>query len=490
LRLVPDVDSIHSQGRGAFYSERLERMSSMARSYRKAEHNPIDPYKAQPLPLGRPVAVYYRQSSEGQVGNISTTLQTVDMVDHLIKQGWQREQVIMIDMDAGISGTKKIKERPGMSYLYDLIEESTIGLVASQDVDRFFRDMAQIETNIFIDACRRNNVQVLTPTFVYDFAHPTQGRYHMQMFRDQAQRAADFLEFHIKGRLHQSRRYLSLQGQWMGHTIPLGYMVDVRERLPDGGRNEHFRKYVPFPVYADVVRAYFTLFKQFKGNLQQTYQNIEQHGPFLPEFDDHPAPPGYLFRTNLEKRSRITGKLMLSHYGLRHLLMNAAYIGCWAVNRVIVERHNHEPILPLDLFMYAFNRLSQVTLDGDPNPHYTAQRPWVRHDKKARPKPPPTYSGALFTTDTPEGVLRKLGTHWEKDWPGYVYAVHHNAALQSVWKIGADKVDQQIDRLLMERLCLTTIDESAWQQAVATTQDSAHLDIRRVQHTIRSAENA
>lgn len=113
--------------------------------YRKAEQNTIDPYKAQPLPLGRPVAVYYRQSSEGQIGNISTTLQTVDMVEHLMRQGWEREQIIMIDRDAGISGTKKIKERPGMSYLYDLIEDRAIGLVASQDVDRFFRDMARLK---------------------------------------------------------------------------------------------------------------------------------------------------------------------------------------------------------------------------------------------------------------------------------------------------------------------------------------------------------
>jgi hypothetical protein len=77
----------------------------------------IDPYKSQPLPLGRPVAVYYRQFSEGQIGNISTTLQTVDMVEHLQWQGWQRDQILMIDMGAGISGTKKIVERPGMSYL-------------------------------------------------------------------------------------------------------------------------------------------------------------------------------------------------------------------------------------------------------------------------------------------------------------------------------------------------------------------------------------
>jgi hypothetical protein len=76
---------------------------------RRAADKP-NPYQSQPLPLGRPVAVYYRQSTDAQIGNISTTLQTVDMVEHLIKYGWLREQILMIDMDGGVSGTKKIKE--------------------------------------------------------------------------------------------------------------------------------------------------------------------------------------------------------------------------------------------------------------------------------------------------------------------------------------------------------------------------------------------
>jgi len=54
---------------------------------------PIDPYKAQALPLGRPAAVYYRQSSEGQIGNVMTTLQTIDMIEHLLDRGWVRENV-------------------------------------------------------------------------------------------------------------------------------------------------------------------------------------------------------------------------------------------------------------------------------------------------------------------------------------------------------------------------------------------------------------
>jgi len=50
-------------------------LSGMPRYQRPQQ--PIDPYKSQPLPLGRPVAVYYHQSSEGQIGNISTTSPTV-----------------------------------------------------------------------------------------------------------------------------------------------------------------------------------------------------------------------------------------------------------------------------------------------------------------------------------------------------------------------------------------------------------------------------
>ena len=105
----------------------------MPRVLKRSQELSVDPYKAQPLPIGRPVAVYYRQSSDAQIGNISTTLQTVDMVEHLVAQGWAREHIIMIDMDAGFSGTKKISERPGMSMLYDLIENNEIGLVAAQD---------------------------------------------------------------------------------------------------------------------------------------------------------------------------------------------------------------------------------------------------------------------------------------------------------------------------------------------------------------------
>src|SRR5579863_6642218 len=148
------------------------------RQYTARQVEPILPLGANALPTNQPIAVYYRQSTDAQVGNVSTTIQTVDMVAYLKQRGWADEHILMIDMDAGISGTKKIDERPGMRMLFDLITHQRIAAVACQDEDRLFRDVTQIQVNIFIEACKVNHVIVLTPSMVYDFANEQIGSFH------------------------------------------------------------------------------------------------------------------------------------------------------------------------------------------------------------------------------------------------------------------------------------------------------------------------
>jgi hypothetical protein len=461
----------------------------MVRTLKRPETASIDPYKAQPLPLGKPVSVYYRQSSEGQIGNISTTLQTVDMVEHLMHQGWQREQIHMIDMDAGVSGQKKISERPGMSLLYRQIENGEIGLVAAQDVDRFFRDLTQIETNIFIDACRRNNVQVLTPSFVYDFAHPTQGRYHMQMFRDQAQRAADYLEYHIRGRLVKSRHWRTERGMWAGRKIAPGFMVDMRETLPDSSRNPDWRKYRRFDPYADVLLAYFELFHSNEGNLKQTWEQIEAEGPYFPDIVEGMVTDGFQATDHLERRSRFTGGLTPSFSGLQHMLINVAYIGHWIHKGVIVQWHNHEAIIPNDLFIYAYNRISAVDFYGEANPQYVPYRPWTRHNKTERPEPPPTYADLIYSDDIPGHPHHRLCALWSAGNGNYKYQLYHTYR-SNVWNINAAIVDEIVDKLLLERLKATTIDEDVWQTALASIDHGDHAEVRRLETAIKQAEGS
>jgi DNA invertase Pin-like site-specific DNA recombinase len=458
--------------------------------YKRPEPAPQDPYKIQPLPINSPVSVYYRQSSEAQIGNISTTLQTVNMVEHLERLGWPREHIIMIDMDAGISGMKRIDERPGMRQIMDMIERQFVRAVAAQDVDRFFRDVTQIETNKFIDACRRNNVLVLTPTFVYDFSHPTQGRYHMQMFRESAQRAADFIEYQIRGRLVRSRHFLAENGQWSGRRIIHGYMVDDRKYLPDGSKNPDYRKYTPFAPHADVIAAHFEVFRHFEANFTKAWKHIEANGPFFPEIPTSEWPDGFLLPHHRTYRSRVTGQLCPSPSALRTMLTNVVYIGHWVHKDAIVRWHNHEAIVPLDLFMYAFNALSAEDFLGDPNEAYTPQRPRVRLDKEERGCEPPIYADLVFSDDLPERPHAKLFAVWSNRKRCYQYGLNGYPQRSCVGQIKADILDAVVDAMLLERLKATTIDEAAWQVALDSSQHGDHAEVRRIENAIQAARQS
>jgi len=455
----------------------------------KRPEQPIDPYKAQALPLGRPAAVYYRQSSEGQIGNIMTTLQTIDMIEHLLHQGWVRENVAMIDADAAVSGTKKIRERKGMSQLYDLIEAGQIGLVAAQDVDRFFRDVTMIETNLFIDACKRNNVQVMTPRMVYDFAHPIMGSSHIKMFREEAQRAADYLEYQIRGRLVKARHSRSAGGMWSGRKILPGFMVDCRAKV-DEQRNPDFRKYKRFDLYADVLLRYFEIFRENNGNLFQTWHQIDRNGPYFPNIPEGAVPEGFKATVHLKRRSPFTNGLTPSHTGLTYMLVNVAYIGHWIHMGAVVQWNNHEPIIPLDLFMFAYNRLSPTDFHGDPNPQYVPYRPWTRHDKAERTEAPPAYSGLVYTDDLPEFPHKRLATIWNTNAGHYKYLLNEYPYRSNVWNIQAIILDRLIDEMLLERLRATTIDEAAWKAALASVENVDQSEVRRLKAAIRQAETA
>ena len=77
----------------------------------------------------------------------------------------------------------------------------------------------------------------------------------MQMFRDHAQRAADFIEYHLKGELLPARHRQMKSGQWGGSVTLLGYMVDTREELSDGNPNPDYHRYTPYEPHARVVLA-------------------------------------------------------------------------------------------------------------------------------------------------------------------------------------------------------------------------------------------
>jgi DNA invertase Pin-like site-specific DNA recombinase len=405
------------------------------------------------LPTHLPIAIYYRQSTEAQIGNISTTLQTVDMVKYLQQQGWESDKIIMIDRDAGISGTTKIDERPGMSNLFSLITQDKIGAVACQDEDRLFRDVTQIQVNIFIEACKVHGVLVITPTMIYNFAHEGMGTFHARQFRFKSEMAAEYINSFVRGRLHTAKRSLLLNGKWAGASIPTGFMIDMRKKLPNGSSNENWRRYEVFEPYACVIREYFKIFLSYAGNATRALRHIQKNGPYFPDPATCLPPEGYKAVYKIQENSgHWCPKAKQSFVSM---LTNAAYVGHWAVNDVIVRWNNHPAIIDEATFYKVFNYLSEVTLDGSVNQDYRSVRQNTRPSlDDNRQEARPLFVGLMFAPW--EGGLRQVSTWYKVRDKHYCYTLVDTDGFGTrLWCKKAHLVDAAVSALLIERLRLT-----------------------------------
>jgi hypothetical protein len=449
------------------------------RTFRPQKAEKYDTPYSEQLLTQEPVAVYYRQSTTAQVGNISTTIQTVDMVDELVRRGWQRDKIILIDDDEGVSGTKRIDEREGMSYLFELIADHKIGAVACQDEDRLFRDMTQIQVNIFIDTCRKSKVKVITPYFTYDFAHPLQGEFHARQFRFKCDMAAEYLKSYVLGRLAPARQRLLRDGKWAGAKMPVGYMVDMRKHLPDGTENPNWRKFIPFEPYAEIVREYFRVFLECGGAIRKAMRQIrDQHIGF----PDCKPPEG--FKISYQLKQRGDGRYP-NRGNFIYLLTNPVYIGHWCYKGVVHCWNNHTPLIDTDVFMRVFNLLSRYTLTGEENPNYQPAYQYVRPQlDEERPVDRPLLAGLIHSEVN--GRWYRAGVMFEKRNQCYLYVLHKVEFDGTVleWARRGTWLDETVVNRLRQKL-QETFNSDQWMNTIRDQEQLVERQrkIKRLEYT-------
>ncbi|MCA9889604.1 MAG: recombinase family protein [Anaerolineae bacterium] len=462
------------------------------RKYKPPQSDEPSPVQFGVLPTNRPIAVYYRQSTMGQVGNISTDMQQIDLPRYVMSLGWQQDLIIPIDEDEGVSGTKTIDERIGMSRLFDLIITRKIGAVAVQAEDRLFRDETQIQVNVFIDACVKNDIRVLTPYFKYNFADKHEGPYHRLLFRMRAEQAADFLNSYIRGRLHAARERMLIQGMWMGGPINLGFMVDDRKILPGGTPNPNWRKFQPFPPCAEVVVRIFETFIMLGGNRSATQRYLLENGPHFPDLDDpelmRQVPPGFYWKKPVRMLKR-RGIYTVGSVALPNMLTNAVYLGHWVFKDQVVQWNNHPPIVTEDLFYQAFNYLSPYNLDGTPNEDHTPRLSYKHSTKKKkRDAYEPIYLGLVGSYYN--GQWRNATAVWSTSSRAYAYAVNYRDdadIYQHLWSRRCDYFDKIINEMLFTKL-QATFEPEVWNDVLGNATDDFHKERRMLQHQLQTVE--
>src|ERR671925_65789 len=90
----------------------------------------------------RAAVVYVRQSTLAQLErNVESTARQYDLRERAVALGWSREQVRVIDVDLGVSGSV-LGQRSGFETLVADVAMGQVGIVLALEVSRLARDNA------------------------------------------------------------------------------------------------------------------------------------------------------------------------------------------------------------------------------------------------------------------------------------------------------------------------------------------------------------
>lgn len=310
------------------------------------------------LPLTCPCQIYPRVSTQEQKENVSAEMQKDK--SFAVSCGWSEDLIIVDDRDLGVSGQIRMEDRLAFNEMLRRIARGLIKAIVVVNVDRLFRNKWGDESGKFMEICFKYGVIVVTPDFIYDFRIS----WHIDRFKRRCEEAWNYVEYHIYGRLHPAQDERGYAGYWAGGHLPLGYIVDTREKI-NGAKNPNYHRYIPYRPHAEIIAWIFRRFKQLNGVVRALVREIESKHLLFPEFDETVDLSLHGIFSHYTKVPG--GYTIASEIGLRKILVNRVYIGYWTYKGELVSMENHEPIVNKDDFTYAYNRLSPIKLDGTPN---------------------------------------------------------------------------------------------------------------------------
>ena len=314
------------------------------------------------LPLDDPCQIYPRVSTPEQKKNVSAEMQKDK--SFAISCGWREDLIILDDRDLGVSGQILMEDREAFNDMLRRIAKGKIKAVVVVNVDRLFRDKWGAESGKFMEICHTYGVIIVTPDFVYDFRIS----WHIERFKRRCEEAWNYLEYHIYGCVLPAKDRRGYAGYWTGHSVPMGYLVDIQEKIGNSF-NPRYHRYVIHEPHAAIVRWIFRRFKELHGNVNLLLTEIRKKGCLFPDFDETVDPDVLYCAYN--KRSKVEGgHTIVTREGLRSIFKNRIYIGQWVYKGQVMELgiENYPPaIVDIDDFTYAYNRLSKTKLDGTPS---------------------------------------------------------------------------------------------------------------------------
>ncbi len=220
--------------------------------------------KIKPAHTHRAAVIYVRQSSAAQVEHHrESTERQYALVHRAIELGWQRDQVIIVDEDQGLSGAG-IAKRAGFAQMAADVALTKVGIVLGLEVSRLARNNA--DWYRLLDLCG------LTDTLIGD----ADGIYHPALFNDR-------LVLGLKGTMSEAELHV-LRARLNGGIRHKAARGALRRGLPVGliwGEKEGEVRVHPDEAVTSAIHAVFARFAEL-GSARQVWLWFRTEGLSFP----------------------------------------------------------------------------------------------------------------------------------------------------------------------------------------------------------------
>src|SRR5581483_180539 len=228
------------------------------------------------LDLSRKTAALMRQSRKGaDEDNPESRLRQEGLVRIAVEIRGDHDPLMVLPCDegSGVSGQKKIYERPKLLELWKAIQDGTVGSVIVAREDRLFRDRFMTQVVQFVAECAKRGVLLIVAgRRCYDFRI----RDDQKAFNDKMEQAYDYIDTHIRYMIDMKNQKLQ-RGEWVGGALCAPYALDHmamqtakdhRKLIKEFGASEEeelliTKAYRPV-IYEPWRERAIGLFKQFK----------------------------------------------------------------------------------------------------------------------------------------------------------------------------------------------------------------------------------
>jgi DNA invertase Pin-like site-specific DNA recombinase len=315
--------------------------------------------------------IYGRVSTSGQVKNSRESIKDVAKLFQLAKQDGYRsnldqaavekwleaiqngedvpkvledQDIIVNCEDLGLSGSLGEDRRPGLKALSQRVENGEVGAVyLSEGMSRLSRDRDRLLGYKLLKLLKSQKVRIRL----------LEGIYNPAILRDWENLAADLEdsaeELNKLGiRLGRRRASKAATGRHVGGPVCPGYVVQIEGQRSDG--SFIMGKLIPYLPHQEVVLLALTeLVRQ--RSLLKTVHILNTRGIVFPFFE-----PDYRYmasRSALRCCRQKEKGYSITFNVLKTLATNLTLTGTWHYKDILIE-NNHEPIIPLDLFLQAY----------------------------------------------------------------------------------------------------------------------------------------